>query len=106
MGEEVRKHPIIICRCRDVTLDDVLKAIDEGCEDLECVKRRLGLGMGPCQGRTCIPLVIGIMARRLGKKPDELLIPKPRAPVTPIPVSLFLKSVDVKDEGKGGDENA
>jgi len=104
MGKEgVKGHPIIICRCRDITLEDVLRAIDEGCEDLECVKRRLGLGMGPCQGRTCIPIVVGIMARRLGKKPDELLIPKPRAPVTPIPISLLLKSVDVKGGG-GGDK--
>ncbi len=100
MGEEgVRKHPVIICRCRDVTLDDVLRAIDEGCEDLECIKRRLGLGMGPCQGRTCIPIVIGILARRLKKKPDELIIPRVRAPVIPIPASLLLKSVDAKEGG-------
>ena len=69
MGREVmeKNHPVIICRCKDITLEDVERAIDEGTTDLETLKRRLGLGMGPCQGRTCIPLVLGILARKLKK---------------------------------------
>ncbi|RLG86368.1 MAG: (2Fe-2S)-binding protein, partial [Thermoprotei archaeon] len=57
MGREVKKHPIIICRCEDITLDDVEKAIENGYTDLESLKRVLRIGMGPCQGRTCIPLL-------------------------------------------------
>ncbi len=103
MGGEVSKvkgHPTIVCRCRDVTLDDVIKAIDEGCRDLECLKRRLGIGMGPCQGRTCIPIVIGILARKLGKRPDELELPTIRAPIIPVPIEFFLKSIDAKEVSK------
>ena len=40
----------IICRCEDVTEEDVLQAIDEGFEDIEELRKRLRLGMGPCQG--------------------------------------------------------
>lgn len=100
MGGERRSHPVIICRCKDVTLEDVEKAIEEGITDLETLKRRLGLGMGPCQGRTCIPLIIGILARKLGKPPDKLMIPRVRAPIIPVPVNLLLKSIDVKGDSK------
>ncbi len=98
MGGKKRGHPIIICRCKDITLEDIEKAIEEGITDLETLKRRLGLGMGPCQGRTCLPLVISILSRKLGKPPEELMIPHIRAPVIPVPVNLLLKSIDVRGE--------
>ncbi len=91
MGKGVKnKHPIIVCRCEDVTLEDIEKVIEEGFTDLESIKRKLRIGMGPCQGRTCIPLLVRILARRLGKKPEELLIPPTRPPIVPLPVKLFL----------------
>ena len=88
-GEEV-KNPIIICRCENVTLEDVEKAIEEGYTDLESLKRKLRIGMGPCQGRTCLPLVTRILARKLRKHPDELMIPKSRPPIVPLPLKMFL----------------
>ena len=101
-GEEVKKkQPIIICRCRDITLEDIERAIEEGITDLETLKRRLGLGMGPCQGRTCIPLALTIMAKKLKKKPEELMIPRVRAPIIPIPVNLLLKSIDIREDEGG-----
>ncbi len=104
MGGEVRKNEntIIVCRCRDVTLDDVIRAIEEyNITDLETLKRKLGLGMGPCQGRTCIPLVIRILARKVKKSPDELMIPRIRAPIIPVQINLLLKSVDLKKQERG-----
>ncbi|RLG83357.1 MAG: (2Fe-2S)-binding protein [Thermoprotei archaeon] len=98
MGKEVKKNPIIICRCENVTLDDVERAIDEGYTDLESLKRKLRIGMGPCQGRTCLPLVIRILARKLRKSPDELLIPTSRPPINPIPMKLFIHGGDDEDE--------
>mgnify|MGYP000126618973 CR=1 FL=1 len=82
---------VIICRCEDITLEDILKAIDEGYNDLESLKRKLRIGMGPCQGSHCIPLVVRILASRTGKKPDEILIPSNRPPLTPISFKYFLK---------------
>lgn len=92
--EKFKQHPTVICRCNDVTLEDVLKALDEGVSDLETLKRRLKIGMGACQGRTCIPIVVGILGRRFKKKPEELMIPRIRAPITPLPVRVLLKSID------------
>ncbi len=97
--DEKRKHPVIICRCNDITLEDVERAIEQGCRDLECLRKTLRIGMGPCQGRTCIPLLMRILARRLGKRVDELPLPVVRAPIIPVPIDLFLRSVE---EGDGG----
>ena len=51
----------IICRCEDITEEEVLAAIKEGYTDLEELRKKLRIGMGPCQGRVCIPLVIKIL---------------------------------------------
>jgi len=94
-GEEVeRLRNTIVCRCRDVTLEDVEKAIRDGCTDIECLRKILGIGMGPCQGRTCIPLLLRYLARRLGKRVEELRIPTTRPPVIPIEARYFLAGED------------
>ncbi len=101
MGREKelkKSHPIIICRCNDVTLEDVERAIEEGFTDIESLRKVLRIGMGPCQGRTCIPILMRILSRKLGKRIDEINIPRSRAPLIPIQASLFLKSIDVKGE--------
>ncbi len=99
MGEKMKKgHPIFVCRCENVTLEDIEKAIEEGYTDLESLKRKLRIGMGPCQGRTCLPIVIRILARKLKKRPEELLIPPSRPPITPIPIEVFLASGGEEDE--------
>ncbi len=101
MGREVNRkknHPAIICRCNDVTVEDVERLIEQGCTDLECLRKTLRIGMGPCQGRTCIPLLMRILARKLGKRVDELPLPVTRAPIIPIPVDVFLKSIEAEGE--------
>ncbi|MGN6035150.1 (2Fe-2S)-binding protein [Brevibacterium casei] len=45
---------VIVCRCEDVTFGEITECVDEdGIVDLAEAKRRLRLGMGMCQGRTC-----------------------------------------------------
>lgn len=99
--KNIRKlHPVIVCRCNDVTLEDIEKLIDEGCRDLECLRKVLKIGMGPCQGRNCIPILMKVLARKLGKRVDELPLPSVRAPLTPITINILLKSVDVEGDEK------
>jgi bacterioferritin-associated ferredoxin len=43
----------IVCRCSDVTLQQVRDLVSEGYVTVDEVKRLLRIGMGPCQGRTC-----------------------------------------------------
>lgn len=79
----------IICRCEDVTEEDVVKAIKEGYTTLDELKHVLRLGMGPCQGRTCIPLAARILARETGKKVSEIELQTSRPPVVPVPLGLL-----------------
>ena len=47
----------ILCRCEEVSLKDVREAFELGCDNLSFLKVFTRTGMGPCQGRTCHPLV-------------------------------------------------
>ncbi len=83
---------VVVCRCEDVSLADVLEAIRDGCCDLESLKRRLRIGMGACQGSHCLSIVARILARETKCSPDELYIPVNRPPLSPVPFKYFLKS--------------
>lgn len=87
----------IVCRCEDLTREDVEKAIDEGYTDLEELRKKLRIGMGPCQGRVCIPLVERILKNKTGKKVKIDSLPTSRPPV--VPVTLGTLACD-KDEKK------
>ncbi|AFK23249.1 (2Fe-2S)-binding protein [Pyrococcus sp. ST04] len=80
----------IVCRCNDVTVEDIEKLIDEGVTDLEELRRLLRIGMGPCQGRTCIPIVISILARKTGKRPEDIALPNARFPVRPVKIEALV----------------
>lgn len=80
------KKKAIVCRCEDITEVDVEKAIDEGYTDLEELRKKLRIGMGPCQGRVCIQLVSKILERKTGRLVSKIPLPTSRPPI--IPVSL------------------
>ena len=79
----------VICRCEDITEKDILDAIRDGYREIEVIKRHLRLGMGPCQGKTCIPLVERIVARETGRGMYELDIPTARPPSRQVSFSLL-----------------
>ncbi|EHR78849.1 d-nopaline dehydrogenase [Thermococcus litoralis DSM 5473] len=80
----------IICRCNEVTLEEIEALIEQGVTDIEMIKRLLRIGMGPCQGRTCLPMVISIIARKTGKSPDEIKLPATRIPIRPVPAGVLV----------------
>ena len=45
--------PEIICQCGGVTRAEILEAIRRGASTVDAVKRRVGSGMGRCQGSRC-----------------------------------------------------
>ncbi len=79
----------IICRCEDITEEEILKEIRNGCVTLEELKQHLRLGMGACQGRTCMPIVLRILAKETGKRVEEIDMPPHRPPVNPIPIGIL-----------------
>jgi NAD(P)H-nitrite reductase large subunit len=90
------KKKAIVCRCEDISEDDVLAAIDEGYTDLEELRKKLRIGMGPCQGRVCIQLVIKILEKKTGKKISKVSLPTSRPPIVPIALGTLASGNDEK----------
>jgi len=95
---EDRAERIIICRCNDVTQKDIEELIERGITDIEEIKRLTRIGMGPCQGRTCIPLVMGIIARKTGKRQEEIPLPATRVPIRPVMMGVLAGEADDDEE--------
>jgi NAD(P)H-nitrite reductase large subunit len=75
---------VVVCRCEEVTVADIRRAISEGARDLNGVKRRTRAGMGLCQGRTCETLVARILAEALAKRAADVIQGSVRPPVIPV----------------------
>jgi bacterioferritin-associated ferredoxin len=99
---------IIVCRCEDVTLGEIRKAIREGAVTLDEVKRITRAGMGPCQGRTCRLLVAGEIARFCGKHVSGILQSKYRPPVKPVKMGdlAALELTPLSESGHGQQSGA
>ena len=79
---------IMVCRCEDVTLDDLQAALAAGCSTVDELKRLTGLGTGPCQGKECQAHVARLLELDHGATPS--LQPfTARPPFAPTPLRLF-----------------
>lgn len=74
----------IICRCQEITMSQVVKAIEEGATTVDGVKKRTRTGMGLCQGKSCERLVQRIIAQQTGQDPADVIPATYRPPVRPI----------------------
>jgi len=79
----------IVCRCEDVTEEEIIEAIDQGYTTLDELKKHLRVGTGPCQGRTCLKVIEKMLAKKLGKNIDDLEKPTVRPPLKPIPLYVY-----------------
>jgi len=79
----------IICRCEDLTLEEVEHAMDEGYTCFEDLKRFLGLGTGPCQGKACVQAAMHLIAARRDIPLDDVDVMTFRPPVRPVPFATL-----------------
>ena len=86
----------IVCRCEDISEEDVIHAINEGYSDIEELRKKLRIGMGPCQGRVCIQLVTRIIERKTGKKITKIQLPTVRPPLVPVSLGTLASEKDEK----------
>jgi sarcosine oxidase subunit beta len=82
---------VILCRCEDVTLSDVQRAVASGWSDLEEVKRYTGFGTGPCQGKECLRAVALAIAETSGRSPTEMRAFTTRPPLVPTELKYFAR---------------
>ncbi len=66
----------LVCRCEDVTLHEIERAIASGHRDTESLKRYTGFGTGWCQGKWCVALCGKLLAER-GGEPSAGITPRP-----------------------------
>lgn len=89
------KKDIIICRCEDISLQDIHDCLNQGYTTFEELKRILRVGMGPCQGQTCSILIQREIAKFLKKPIEEVKTHKTR----PLITGVILKDIaGAKDE--------
>lgn len=100
----------IICRCEDVTREDILECIEEGYRTIDEIKRVTRAGMGPCQGRTCRMLIAQELASYLKIPMDEIMMSTFRPPTKPISMGVLADAYEETgalsrlDTAKGGDQ--
>lgn len=65
----------IICRCETITEGEMLDAFDSPIPpiSIDGVKRRVGSGMGRCQGGFCSPLVLELLAKMQSVSKDKIV---------------------------------
>jgi len=81
---------VVVCRCEDLTMGDIRKAISEGHDTPGAIKKALRVGMGNCQGRTCGPVLHDILSLYAGRPGREIPPFSARIPVKPVPMSSLL----------------
>ncbi len=77
----------IVCRCEEVTAQQIVDAVALGCTGPNQMKAFVRCGMGPCQGRLCGLTVTELIARTRGVSPQEVGYYRLRSPVKPITVA-------------------
>ena len=91
--------PNIVCRCSDITVDEIRNYIKQGHRTVDEIKRMSRLGMGPCQGRTCIPVVMRELSNMLDIPAEDITPATHRPIVTSIKFSAVAKYFSSDEEG-------
>jgi len=79
----------VICRCEEVTAAEVHYAVDHGATTLDALKTRTRSGQGPCQGRTCGPILARMIAQQSGQSPADAGLFHVRPPLKPVPLAAL-----------------
>lgn len=80
------KDETVLCRCENVHVADIRKAVGEGVQEVNEMKIVTRCGMGPCQGRMCGPALAEIIAAELDASPANVGQLKVRPPLKPVPL--------------------
>lgn len=83
----------LACACRGVSADAVYRAVANGWDTVDQLKRATRVAFGVCQGRRCVPW----LAERLELDADD---PRaqvtPRPPLVPVPASVLAAFAEEK----------
>lgn len=80
---------MIICRCEEVTLGEIRRAIQAGARDVDAVKRMTRAGMGLCQSKSCYDLIANMIHSETNIPYSQLQPFTVRPPVRPVQVKCW-----------------
>lgn len=100
MGKSDNPSPIlidgdlIICRCEEITKQQIVDAIYEGYTTVSGIRKRTRAGMGFCQGKTCSELIRQILCQYTDISQEKIIPARARPPVRPLSAGTLAKGGD------------
>lgn len=88
--DDLATKETIVCRCEELTLEEVEAAAHFGGTTQRSLKVMTRLGMGPCQGRMCWPAMARRIACQTGKRQDAVGPISVRPPAVPLTIGDLL----------------
>lgn len=85
---------LIICRCEEVSLEDLTKTAHEYERSAREVKLRTRAAMGYCGGRTCRPAVDAVIREVTGEQTGDNIPLKIQPPIRPATISTLGGKID------------
>ncbi len=89
MGSDKETFSVMVCRCEEVTEEDVRTAIRAGARTVDEIKRATRAGMGFCQSKTCFLDIARILHEERGTPMEEIKPIRVRIPVRPIRADIL-----------------
>lgn len=87
--KQINEDQMYVCRCEEITKEEVIRAVRAGATSVNEVKRLLRAGMGLCQGRNCAKTIERIIAQELGVSPAQVPQATKRGPVRAIKLTGY-----------------
>ena len=97
-GEIYNMEKQIICRCEEVTYEEILCAIEAGDSSIDSIKKRTRACMGYCQGRTCKRLIAKLLADYYNTSIENFISSSVRVPIEPICLDLIGETINGTEE--------
>ncbi|MDR1800663.1 MAG: (2Fe-2S)-binding protein [Lachnospiraceae bacterium] len=99
MEESCLNKEKIVCRCEEITEEEIMAAIRGGADTLDAVKKSTRSCMGFCQGRTCKRLIASMLSSYFKRPIEDFLPGSLRLPITPIRLSILADTAISSDFG-------
>jgi NAD(P)H-nitrite reductase large subunit len=81
----------VICRCEDVRMADIRKAMTDGFVTPGALRKACRCGLGNCQGRICSPIIRDILEAESRTEPGRIRAPSVRPPIKAVRLGALAK---------------
>lgn len=87
----------VICRCEDVRMVDIRRALADGFVTHGALRKACRCGLGNCQGRICGPIIRDILTSETGSEPGQGGVPSTRPPVKAVRLGALAEDEEFID---------